>query len=258
MFPGICLKISGLCIKKSGGRVIMFKIDSPLMNFLNRMADIMILNALFILCCLPVFTIGASLSAAYYICYKMIRNEDSYIVKGFFKSFKENFKQATVIWLFVLLIAGILFVDYRIVLYSGIDFPQWSRVALVSVSIVALIGTSFMFPLQARFSNTIKNTIKNGFIMALTHLPSAVILAVSVVIPFVLLYFVPQILPVIIFLAFGGVLYFQAGVALKVFKKYEEAIIERQNQEKGEAESEDSGIFAGSDMIEKNMDNEKN
>ena len=94
--------------------------------------------------------------------------------------------------------------------------------------------------------------------MALTHLPSAVILAVSVVIPFVLLYFVPQILPVIIFLAFGGVLYFQAGVALKVFKKYEEAIIERQNQEKGEAESEDSGIFAGSDMIEKNMDNEKN
>ena len=95
----------------------MFKIDSPLMNFLNKVADIMILNALFILCCLPVFTIGASLSAAYYICYKMIRNEDSYIVKGFFKSFKENFKQATVIWLFVLLIAGILFVDYRIVLY---------------------------------------------------------------------------------------------------------------------------------------------
>lgn len=235
----------------------MFRMDSPLMSFLNKVADIMILNILFILCCLPVFTIGASLSAAYYICFKMIRNEDNYIVKGFFRSFKENFKQATVIWLFVLAVAGILVVDYRIVLYSGIDFPQWSRVALVSVTVVALIGTAFLFPMQARFSNTVKNTIKNSFIMALSHLPSAFILALTVVVPFALLYFVPQILPIVLFLAFGGVLYLQAYVALGVFKKYEDAIIERQKAENPEEESEDSGIFAGSDMLEKDLENEK-
>ena len=76
----------------------MFKLDSPLMNFLGRVCDIMILNVLLIVFSIPIFTAGAAITAAYSVSYKMVKNEESYIIKGFWKAFKENFKQSTVIW----------------------------------------------------------------------------------------------------------------------------------------------------------------
>lgn len=51
--------------------------------------------------------------------FKMVKNEENYIVKGFWKAFKENFRQSTALWLIILAVCGVLFVDYRIVLYSG-------------------------------------------------------------------------------------------------------------------------------------------
>ena len=71
----------------------LFDMDSPLMIGLNKMADLMILNLLTILCCLPVVTVGASLTAMHYMVIKLIRNEESYVVKGFFRSFKQNLRQ---------------------------------------------------------------------------------------------------------------------------------------------------------------------
>lgn len=231
----------------------MFKLDSPLMGFLNKVADIMILNILFIVFSIPFFTIGAAISASYYIGYKMVRNEETYIVKGFWKAFKENFKQGTVIWLFILAIFGLLLADYRILAYSGIQFAQWMRIAMVAVSVVVLMGVVFMFPLQARFINPVKNTIKNAFLMALSHLPTAFLLVAIYAVPMALLLFIPQLLPMIVMLSFGFIFYVKSVLLLRVFKKYEEAIIARSQETSGEAdESEaDSGIFAESDRIER-------
>lgn len=141
----------------------MFKLDSPLMNFLNKVADIMILNVLFLIFSIPFFTIGAAFSAAYYMGFKMVKNEETYIVRGFWKAFKDNFKQGTIIWLLLVVVLGILTVDFRIILYSGIEFAQWIRIAMIAVTFVILLGVMFLFPLQARFINPVKNTIKNAF-----------------------------------------------------------------------------------------------
>ena len=149
----------------------MFKLDSPLMNFLNKVADVMILNFLILVCSIPIFTVGAALTAGYYI-----KNEESYSVRGFFKSFKENFKQATAIWLIVLLIAGVIAADYRIIMYSGIAFNSYMRIAMIVVTVVIAMGVVFLFPLQARYTNTVKNTMKNALLMALSHLPTSFLL----------------------------------------------------------------------------------
>ncbi len=230
----------------------MFKLDSPLMSFLNKVADIMILNFLFIVFSIPFFTIGASFSAAYYMSYKMVRNEETYIVKGFWKAFKENFKQGTVIWLILLVIFGILLADYRILAYSGIEFAQWMQIAMTMVTIVVLMGVVFIFPLQARFINPVKNTIKNAFLMALSHMPTAFLLAVYAV-PVIILFLFPQALPVLILMTFGVVFYVKAKLLLRVFKKYEEAIIAASKEASGEEDDQDgdSGIFAESDRIER-------
>lgn len=226
----------------------MFKLDSPFMNFLNKLCDIMILNIMVLIFSLPIFTAGAAITAAYYMSYKMVKNEESYITKGFIKAFKENFKQSTAIWLIIMLIGAVLWGDYKIMTESGIEFESWLVIALITVTVIIAMGISFVFPMQARFSNTVRNTIKNSFLMALSHLPSAFLFVASMAIPLVLLYFIPQAAPAIALLAFGALPYFKSFLFLKIFKKYEVNMVAGQEEE-STAES-DSGIFAQSEAME--------
>ena len=94
----------------------LFNLDSPVMVFLSKVANLMILNVLTIICCIPIFTAGAAITALYYVTIKMARGDDPYIIKGYFKSFKENFKQATIIWLIMLVVIAIIAVDWRVTL----------------------------------------------------------------------------------------------------------------------------------------------
>lgn len=238
----------------------MFKLDSPLMNFLNKVCDVMIINILVLICSIPIFTIGASLTAAYYMCFKMIRNEETYIIQGFFKAFKENFKQSTIMWLVIMAIGLVLAGDYKIILDSGLEFATWTRIAVLTVTVIVGLGVTFVFPMQARFSNTVKNTMKNAFLMALSHLPSAVLFLISFAVPFLLVYTIPQLLPAVLLLALGGLPYLKSFLYLKIFRKYE-ILIEEKNREAGiepvVEESEDSGIFAVSDAMEMQKDEEE-
>lgn len=85
----------------------LFNMDNKFFTVMGRVADLIMLNVVFLICCLPIVTIGASLTALHYVTLKMARNEESYIIRSFFKSFKQNFKQATVINLIMLAVAAI-------------------------------------------------------------------------------------------------------------------------------------------------------
>lgn len=234
----------------------MFKLDSPLVNFLNKVADIMILGIVFMIACIPVITAGASFTAAYYMGFKMVKNEETYIIKGFFKAFKENFKQATILWIFVLIIAAVMIADYRIILYSGLAFASWIRIAMVSVTLIAALGAVFVFPLQARFQNTVKHTFKNAFLMALSHLPSAFLLIIIYAVPYLILWLVPQLFPVVFLLGFGGIFYFKSFVLLRVFRKYERVEEEDAEAEKL-ADDLEGGLFAESERMEQEKKGEE-
>ena len=114
----------------------LFNLDSPFMQFMNRVADLMWLNILFVICCIPVITIGPSLTAMYYITLKMVRNEESYITKGFFKSFRQNFLQATILWIMLLAILAVLFVDWRILIMQSGELPEILRLLLIAAAAV--------------------------------------------------------------------------------------------------------------------------
>ena len=146
--------------------------DNPIMNFLTIVCDIVILHFLWLLTSLPILTIGASTTALYYTTMKCIRNGQGGVVKLFFKSFRENFKQATGIGVLALL-AGVL-----------CAFDMWFAVSrniksmlviFTIMSLIYLFTVLYVFPLQAQFENTVKATIKNAFLMSIktvsyTHL----------------------------------------------------------------------------------------
>lgn len=199
----------------------LFDLDSPIMRFLSRMADMIILNILMMICCIPIITVGAAFTAMHYVLLKMVRDEEGYLIRGFFKSFVQNFRQATLIWLIMLVVIAVYVGDSIIFSYSGIAFPRALIVGVAAVGIVMLMVAMYVFPLLARFDNTIKNTIHNAALLAFGNLPKTVLMAVMYALPVVIGIF--SYYSHLFLLLFGISLpaYGAAWLYSNIFKKFE-------------------------------------
>ena len=203
----------------------LFGMDGPIFSFLNKMADLCILNIIFLISCLPVVTIGASLSALYYVTLKMAHNQEGYIIRSFFKAFKQNFRQATIIWVPSLLTILLMLIDIRI---FGSDPTGTYKPLLIGAYLILLVlfyMLAFVFPVLAKFENTLGQTIKNAFAMSVSSLPYAVCVLALLIIPAILTAMLPESLSFayMLWLLFGfsltalGVSYI---LEYKIFKKY--------------------------------------
>ncbi len=203
-----------------------FNFDGPLFTFMSKVADLFWLNLLFIVCSLPIVTIGASATAMYYVTLKMVRNEEGYITKDFFKSFKLNFKQATAIWLIALAIIFVLYIDYKIMVATTdagmMANPTVRTIILVAMLVLAIFFAftlRYVFPILSRFDNTVKNTIRNSFFISIRHIPYTLLMFVMDILPLVLLYFFPRTL-IMILIIFSLVAYGSSFFFVKIFEKY--------------------------------------
>ncbi len=149
----------------------LFNMDNPLWRGLGRIADLMILNIVFIICCIPIFTIGASLTALNYVTLKMHDGEEGYITRSFFRSFRQNFKQATGLWMIMLFAGLVLVLDLLILRNTEGTFASVLTVIILIVCMVYLIVFLYLFAVLSRFDNTIRNTLQNSFIMAIADFP---------------------------------------------------------------------------------------
>ena len=164
----------------------LFSYDSRFTQVLMKLVYSSYLNILWFICSIPIFTIGASTTALYYTCLKIVRNEEGNVTKTFFKSFKENFRQATVIWLILFVIGSFLAFDFY-VLYNlrlNTAMPMaafWTILLaiLIGAIIIYLIVLFMIFPLQASVINTTPNMFKNAFLIG-THYLFAPILVFAV------------------------------------------------------------------------------
>lgn len=126
-------------------------IDSPVMRVLGRLGDIIILNMIFVVGCIPVITIGTSLSALYAVAMKMARGEEPSVWKEFWKAYKRNFKQATICWLIMAVVAILLFVDFRIIRVFQGSMYSVMRVILAIILGMWILMFQYLFPYIARF-----------------------------------------------------------------------------------------------------------
>ncbi|MDD3796002.1 MAG: DUF624 domain-containing protein [Lachnospiraceae bacterium] len=159
----------------------LFSMDGGLFRFLSGLADMMILNIIFLICCIPVVTIGAAVTSLSYVMLKMRDNEEGYIVRSFFKAFKMNFKQSTLIWLMLLFFAVVLGLDFYLLSNMTGMLAQVMRVLVYMGGIIWLMIFLYVFPLQSRFYNSIRNTLKNAVLLSLANFPKTLSMIVLVV-----------------------------------------------------------------------------
>lgn len=225
----------------------IFSPDSFLIKGLTLFCDLMYLNALFIICSLPIFTIGASTTALYSVLFKRIRGEEVKIAKTYFHEFKANFKQSTLFWIPYLLLVIFLGSDIYIthsVLPEEYRFLQYP----VSIALFLLVYvTVLVFPQMALFNSPTRQIIKNSAILGLINFP--VIGMVFIVHIFILLIadLSPKcrvmVISLLLFFGFAGLAYFfclfYRKIFLKILQKDEEDNQDAENTASSDEENED-------------------
>ncbi len=215
----------------------IFSFNSWLSRFLYLVADIVLLHILWIICSLPIVTIGASTTALYSSCMKRIRRDEGYITGNFFGAFKSNFRQSTLIWLLLLAVGGILYMD----LWIGLSVEGvLGKIMLVSCSMLLIpffCTVLYIFPVQAKFENRILDNLKNAFLMSLSNFQWTLFLA-FILATFVLLTLVfPPFMGLMLIAGTGIFGYLTSCVFVYVFRKYlpdelqEDAMASRMDQE---------------------------
>lgn len=160
----------------------LFRMDSPLMRFLTKIADLMVLNILFCVTSIPLITIGASWTALYSVTLKMVRDEEGSVSRSYFRSFRQNFRQATLLWLGVLVVLTLLVLDIRVLNgMAGGTAPGLLRVGVEILALLGIMVLQYLFPSLARFEASLADTLKNACMMALAHLPKTALMTAAAV-----------------------------------------------------------------------------
>ena len=156
--------------------------DNVVTRALSKICDMVFLNVLWVICSIPIVTIGASTTALYTVMLKLVRNEEGYIFRSFFRAFKENFKQSTLIWLIIAAFSVVWWVDFRIAGMMGAGVGEVLRIIFLIVAFLLLSVTIYVFPLTARYENKISATLKNALILTIAKLPYTLLMVAVVVV----------------------------------------------------------------------------
>ena len=129
--------------------------------------------------------LGPACTAMHFVLLKIVRDEDSYITKAYFKSFKENFKQGIVLQIIKFAIAGILVLDFFILNnLSGVY-----RYVIFAISIFLYMVSLYVFPILSKFVNTNLATLRNALLMAILAFPKTILMTLISGLPLLILYF---------------------------------------------------------------------
>lgn len=150
----------------------LFAPEGSLITLLRKFADLIFINIFWFVCSLPIVTIGAATTAMYSVCFKIVNNKDVFVVKDYFKSFKGNWKQATVIWLILLSVGAVI----AYVIYSAVGMSlSGSTAGSVSLVIYVLLAVAwvsmliYVFATLAHFDNKTRDVLKNAAIFGVAY-----------------------------------------------------------------------------------------
>lgn len=201
----------------------LFAPDSKFMIAMSRLADLIILNILYLITCIPLFTIGAAATAMYTVSFRMGTPKDDGVLKPYWRAFRSNFKQATTLWL--LLLFGILCTAFDVYLFYRLGgILHFLFVPFAIALIVILFITAVAFPLLSQFNASTKQTVINALLLSLGSLPRTLLVVFMNLFPFIIfaysmyLFFTTAFMWV--FLYFSVAAYFGALLLKGVFKPY--------------------------------------
>lgn len=168
----------------------LFSVDGAVYKFLSRLWDMVKLNFMWFLCSIPIVTMGAATTAAFSLTLKMVDEEEGYICGPFLKEFKANIKNGSIM--------GVLFLVASYALYLDLQFFHAANAVgeggflFLAIFVIGMVLTYthfiYAFPLQARYENSIINTMRNSFRISLKYILKTVVLFFILALEFILFF----------------------------------------------------------------------
>ncbi|MBQ3487521.1 MAG: YesL family protein [Clostridia bacterium] len=162
----------------------MLNPEGVFFQFLSRVGDLIILNFLFLICCIPVVTAGAAYAALCKVCMDMVYEQEAGIAKSFFLAFKENFRQATVVWIAELVVLVSLVCDGLLIM-SYFPGSKAMYILLGVLAFLVLCVCTHMIPLLIRYRNGLKQHLSNAMVLAVIRLPRTVLMIAVTALPLI-------------------------------------------------------------------------
>lgn len=212
----------------------IFEEGSPFQRFLNKVADLLILNLVTLVMCVPIITIGAALTAMHYVLLKMVRGEEGYIVKSFFRSFKREFGQATILWILFVALGALMASNMVLVLEGTGHYPIWLPSSILVAAVLELIIMIYTFALLSRFDNSVYHTLLNAVTLTFSELPRSLAMAVITLTPAIAFLTTTVLLPLLVLFGLSVPGYACAMVYDPIFRKIEKQAWENENAEEAE------------------------
>ena len=179
-----------------------FDSENPVMKFLARLVDLVVLNVITIVYCIPIVTAGGALTAMNYVLLHLHRGDESYIIRMFRKSFRANFRQGIPEGLLALAAAGITAVDLLALRGSESPAATVMMIVITVIAVMIFVTCVYMFALQSRYENTVSGTILNALRLAVGNLPRSAGIAVIWLIWILVLVYLNKAAP-LFFLIYG-------------------------------------------------------
>ena len=201
-------------------------IEHPIMNFFGVVGDIIILNLIFVLCSLPIITMGTAITALYSTTMKMQRKEGPAVFKRFFRAFRSNLKASMIVWVIIMVVSGLLLLNIRMVGAVEGSMQAVLKIILGIICGIYLMLVVYIFPYIARFQNSIKDYFKNAFTISVANLPiTLLMIGIDVGVALIVLYTSRNIVIGTIFGFFFGfalLAYIKSALLVRVLRKYED------------------------------------
>ncbi len=202
--------------------------DSFFGRFMTKVGIIIAANLLFVIVSIPIITTGAGLVALYHVMLKMLRTKEVINpFKQFFIGFKNNFKQATIVWIITVALAIFGYVDIQICSQMG-GVLVYFKYAIYVIGIICLCLFIFLLPVMAAFEDTIPHLIRNGLFFAVRRPLQSLVIIFFDVFPLYLTYTDLQYRPLYAFLwcffGFGAIAMIGSYLLMPQFKEFLPAV----------------------------------
>lgn len=204
-------------------------LDNPVLDYMNTVVQFIALNLVYLICCLPVVTIGPATAALYQVTLREARREHGYLIRKFFQHMKEMFVQGMATFLFFAALLSVAV--YALVFWFALGAPMASAAFTVTVLLTVIVfgAMLYVFPLMARFQNSLLGTIKNAFLFALSNPGYSFVLILIQVFLVSLLYLFPAMKVFMAAIGFSFTAYCNSFLFGRIFRPYE-AISEKEIQ----------------------------
>ncbi|MEU1972026.1 YesL family protein [Microbacterium sp. NPDC019599] len=203
----------------------IFAQDSPLMRFLTRIADLMILNLIFIATSIPIVTLGAALTALNFTAMRLVRGKEESVTRDYFRSFRQNFRQATILGLGMLLLIAVFYAWFVVVT----DLAPEGLARLVLLALWYLVAFGFalnliwVFPYLATFEGTLREVLSTSRKLSWKHPFTSFAVAAIIALTVIVTVFSPQATGfglLWLLIGFAGVAFITGVLFSRVFAKY--------------------------------------